>query len=728
MKSFIESFSQHYESIALIDGPQKVRFSDLSKEVKKVAEYLTAVGINPGDRIGIILPNCAEFIFAVFAVQSIGAVPVLMNPAYPKDELSWIRRHSGTAGYFMMEDNALNFTKSILSEEQKEDLRGIALMIYTSGTTGESKGVMLTADNLKASIDSWIDAVNITSDDNVLVTLPLFHIFGFTLTLLATLKKGGTCVIQKSFTPQQTATLIKNHRCTVFAGVPTMYSYLAQSKLDPIFFQSLRLCISGGSSLPEPVRKSFEQAFRQPILEGYGLSEASPLVSVNRPNNCKPGSVGLPVKNVIVQIIANDGSPLPSGETGEIAISGPNITPGYFRNPEATEQALISGMLQTGDIGFLDNEGFLTITDRKKDLIITGGYNVSPIEVENLLASLEGVAEAAVCGVPHAQKGECVKGFVTMKPEVSFNEKELVEQCKGRLAHYKVPVRIEETGHIPRNASGKVLRRMLKIRTVCDPSINMREFRFESAGASLSAKIFLPAESQEAVKPVILTCGIGGRKDWFEPTFPDAVVRRGYALVTYDIRGHFPSEGIMDGNVDRDLPALIETLETMKEVNCDSIILAGQCLGMLLCADYAADNPNRIKGLANISSFVPSNADGFFRKATNELVMKQIRRSKTHNAEIDTRSFFNDFAGTINVRDKLAALSDIPMLFVHYEDDPICPASMVRDFTAPLPGKQKELVTLPFQHKSWITTVPHAASYDDPAVATSVINWIERNF
>jgi long-chain acyl-CoA synthetase len=350
---------------------------------------------------------------------------------------------------------------SFQGPDLKED--DTAIILYTSGTTGKPKGAMLTHKNLFSNAKDVGEYLKMKKEDRVVTALPMFHVFCLTVSLNAPLLSGATMLIVPKFSPKEIFTLIKDYEATVFAGVPTMYNFLYQyPEGNPDDLKSLRLCISGGASMPVALLKNFEQKFNVLVSEGYGLSEASPVTSFNpldRPR--KPGSIGTSILRVKNKVVDELGEEVPIGAVGELIVRGPNVMKGYYKMPEETAAVIRNGWLHTGDMARMDEEGYFYIVDRKKDLIIVGGYNVYPREVEEVIYNHPDVIEVAVVGVPDPDQGEAVNAYVVRK-NLELNKELVLEYCKEHLAKYKVPTTIEFLEELPKNTTGKILRRALK--------------------------------------------------------------------------------------------------------------------------------------------------------------------------------------------------------------------------------------------------------------------------
>jgi long-chain acyl-CoA synthetase len=339
------------------------------------------------------------------------------------------------------------------------------VILYTSGTTGRPKGAELSHANM--FLNAMVSAdklLGITGDDILLATLPLFHSFGQTCVMNVSMYLGATMTMVPRFEPVKVMEIIQRDKVTLFAGVPTMYFYLLNHPAAGDYdLSSLKRCCSGGSAMPVEVMHAFNKKHNVQIMEGYGLSETSPVASFNhldRPS--KPGSVGTPIWGVQMGIFDPEGKQLPPGELGEIAIRGHNVMKGYYKRPDATAEVIRNGWFRTGDLGKVDEDGFFFILDRVKDMIIRGGFNVYPREIEEYLYAHPAVAEAAVIGVPDPALGEEIKAVVACKPGQSVSEQELMDYLKERLAAYKYPRSIEFRDSLPKTATGKILKRELK--------------------------------------------------------------------------------------------------------------------------------------------------------------------------------------------------------------------------------------------------------------------------
>jgi long-chain acyl-CoA synthetase len=482
---------------AVIQGETRLSYAQLDELSDRVAANLAAAGLAPGDRVGLQLPNIPWFVVAYFGILKAGGVVVPMNVLLKAPEIAFQLEDSGaralityggildesakaaeSAGlaalYVVGETSAAPATVTAFEALLSGDAPGPqlaerspadpAVIIYTSGTTGTPKGAVLAHISLYMNADIPGRLFEFSVDDTVLVALPLFHVFGLSSVMNTCVLLGGTMTLVPRFEPRAVLEIMARDRVTVFMGVPTMFIALLQADSDDDL-AALRVAVSGGAPIPAEVIDSFESRFGVPILEGYGLSESSSAATFNiSVTERKVYSAGKPIWGTSVQIWDDDSRPLPpgAGHVGEIVLRGANIMIGYHDNPEATAKAFAGGWFHTGDLGYLDSDGFLFIVDRIKDLIIRGGYNVYPREVEEVLYAHPAVAEAAVIGVPDPRLGEEVRAIVAVKPGQSVTEAELIEFVKERAAAYKYPRTIEFRDSLPKNATGKILKKELR--------------------------------------------------------------------------------------------------------------------------------------------------------------------------------------------------------------------------------------------------------------------------
>jgi long-chain acyl-CoA synthetase len=451
-----------------------------------MSTLLTSAGVEPGDRVGIMLPNVPAFPIAFYGALAAGAVVVPMNPLLKSREVGYYLSDSGAkvvlawhavageAAKGAADAGAQAFTVAtpdaadlLAGHEAAREWSGRdddddAVILYTSGTTGKPKGAQLTHTNLVRNAELTARTLLRNDPDDVMMgCLPLFHVFGLTCALNATVAAGGVLTLLPRFDPAKALEIIQRDAVTIFEGVPTMYAAILHlPEADPRLAATLRVCVSGGASLPVEIMRGFEEKFGCIILEGYGLSETSPVASFNHPDQVrKAGSIGIPVEGVQLRLIDETGQTVPEGEIGEIAIRGHNVMKGYWGKPEATAEAITDGWFRTGDLAKVDADGYYYIVDRKKDMIIRGGYNVYPREIEEVLHEHPAVAEVAVIGIPHAELGEEVAAAVALKPGASATPEELRSFVRDKVAAYKYPRQIWLVESLPKGPTGKILRR-----------------------------------------------------------------------------------------------------------------------------------------------------------------------------------------------------------------------------------------------------------------------------
>ena len=482
-----ESARRSPDKIAIVQGDLRLSYAQLWEDARRYGAVLVAHGIGPGDRIALLAPNVADFVRGYYGILASGGVVVPVPTLLNAEEAAYIIGNSGARAVlyeasfadvattaagsvgvsaWALEDFA-NGTQPLptFATRQAEDP---AVVLYTSGTTGRPKGALLTHLNLVMNaMTNAFDANQFTRDDVVMGSLPLFHTFGQTVSMNSTFRVGATLLLQPRFDAAKAIEFMHDEGATLFFGVPTMYVQLLGAAAEATALPKLRDCVSGGASLPVAVLERFEATFDTTIYEGYGLSETSPTASVNQHwFGSKAGTVGHAIWGVEVEI-ANDTLDdrielYPAGQLGEIVIRGHNVFAGYLDNPEATADAIVDGWFRTGDIGQKDADGFITIMDRKKDLIIRSGFNVYPREVEEVLMRHPAIAQVAVIGVPDEQRGEEVCAVVIPNKGENIDGAALVEWSRERLGGHKYPRRIEVVDALPMGPSHKVLKRVLR--------------------------------------------------------------------------------------------------------------------------------------------------------------------------------------------------------------------------------------------------------------------------
>jgi long-chain acyl-CoA synthetase len=484
---------------ALLLNDDKITYGDIHKATDKLAAYLSEKGVKKGDKVALFLRNSAEFIYAIFAVSKLGAILVPINTFLKSEELSYILEDSGSTvliasaihdkvvnsshaselcNFILWEgdesvigEKHLHFSEALASEKIVENRTGTledtAIIIYTSGTTGKPKGAMLSNKNVLSNADSGRRTINVKARDRAIVFLPMFHSFTFSIGVMLPLYVGASIVIIQSIQPfsnifKQTLT----KRVTVFFGIPDVYNALAKAKLPWYFiwFNRIRAFISGAAALQPKTLDAMAKKFKgATLLEGYGLSEASPAVCMNTFKKQKAGSVGTALYGYEMKIVDDEMSEVHRGTIGDIIVKGDNVMQGYFNRPTATDETIVNGWLLTGDMGYMDDEGFLFIVDRRKDLIISKGINIYPREIEEVIDAYEGVGSSAVIGIIDEKSGEIPIVYIELSEGVElFDEQGLKRYMREHLANYKLPKQIHLIEELPKNATGKVLKRVLK--------------------------------------------------------------------------------------------------------------------------------------------------------------------------------------------------------------------------------------------------------------------------
>jgi long-chain acyl-CoA synthetase len=450
-----------------------------------LAGLLRARGVGAGDRVGIMLPNVPYFPVCYYGALRRGAIVVPMNVLLKRREVAFYLKDSGAqllfAWHGFAEDAQGGAEEAgarcvLVAPGEFEQQVGAAapdagvadtgdhdtaVILYTSGTTGTPKGAELTHANLGRNAEGSRNLFGLGSEAVTLGALPLFHSFGQTCGMNATIGGGGTLTLIPRFDPGRALEIIQRDRVNIFQGVPTMYGavlhYADRAKYDT---STLQLCASGGSAMPVELLRGFEEAFHCKILEGYGLSESSPVASFNHADReRKPGSIGTPIAGVQMRVVDEDGTDAAQGDVGEIVIHGHNVMKGYWGRPDATAETIRDGWLHTGDMGYVDEDGYFFIVDRKKDMIIRGGYNVYPREIEEVLYEHPDVREAAVVGVPHDEYGEEVGAAVALRDGASTSPEELRDFVKEQVAAYKYPRQVWIVDDLPKGPTGKILKR-----------------------------------------------------------------------------------------------------------------------------------------------------------------------------------------------------------------------------------------------------------------------------
>ena len=487
-ENLAQSAKEHGDNVALKLDDVELTYTQLDCAAARVANLLEAKGVEAGDRVGIMLPNVPYFPAIYYGVLRMGAVVVPMNVLLKKREVGFYLKDPEAKLLFAWHDfgeaakagaDEADAELILVTPGEFEELVGeysdeaevverddddTAVILYTSGTTGTPKGAELTHANLSRNVDCFAGFTDIDDSSVVLGALPLFHSFGQTCGMNAAVRTGACLTLIPRFDPAKALEIIDRDRVDVFEGVPTMYAaMLNHPERDSFDTSCLELCASGGSAMPKEVMKAFEEAFGCKILEGYGLSETSPVASFNHPDReRKPGSIGTPIEGVEMKVVDDDGNEVDQGEPGEIVIRGHNVMKGYWNKPDATEESIKDGWFYTGDMATVDEDGYFFIVDRKKDLIIRGGYNVYPREIEEVIYEHPAVRECAVIGVEHADLGEEVGAAVALKDGEDVSAEDLQAHVKEQVAAYKYPRHVWFVDELPKGPTGKILKREIE--------------------------------------------------------------------------------------------------------------------------------------------------------------------------------------------------------------------------------------------------------------------------
>lgn len=482
---------------AVVDGEKRLNYRQLNRRINRLAGALQGLGLKSGDRISILAYNCIEYIEAIMATAKLGLILVPLNWRLTATELAFILNDSGAETllfdsdlgglvkglmgktllkqYVVFGDKDMPYAKAYepLIAKQSEDepesyvapnLDTPHIIMYTAGTTGKPKGAILSQGASFWNVLNLNIAMDFTSSDRNLLVLPMFHIGGIGLFTLPMLYDGGTIVIQRTFDPANTLALLKEEKVTLFFAVPAIFLALIQhSDFNADAFKNVRLVMCGGAPLPVNLVKQYHEAGII-LQQGFGMSEAAPSIATLDKELAviKAGSIGRAVMHLEAQVVGEDMNDLPPGDVGELVIRGPNLMQGYWNLPEATKEAFAGGWFHTGDLAHMDNDGDLYIVERKKDMFISGGENVYPAEVENVIYELSQITEAAVIGIKDERWGEVGRAIVAIKPGEALDESEILNFLRRRLAKYKIPKSVVLVDQLPRNAAGKVLKNILR--------------------------------------------------------------------------------------------------------------------------------------------------------------------------------------------------------------------------------------------------------------------------
>ena len=477
---------------AILFEGRRIGYAELDTQASRLAHALVAHGVSAGDRVALFLPNVPEFAIVFFAAQKLGAVTVSINAIFRSAEVEYLLNDSGakvvfTVGelaQFVPRERCPALEQVVICEGDTpagaatlaawcagRDARfelveraadAPASLLYSSGTTGFPKGVTLTQSNISSNVATAARYSGYRPDDRLAVFLPLFHVYGQNYIMNAAVQAGATIVLFRRFVPDPVLEAIARERVTLFFGVPTIFIGLLSMDLSKYDLSSIRYEMSAAATMPEEISRRWTERFGRRVYEGYGLTECSPFACYNDLVEHRFGSVGRAVEGFELAIFDEADRELPRGEWGEIVIRGPGVMKGYWNRPEDTAQALRGGWLHSGDIGRMDDDGYVFIVDRVKDMINLSGFKVWPAEVEQYLYKLPQVQEVAVYGLPHPDKGEQVVAAVVPKPGQRLTADEVIAYCRANIAAYKVPARVDIVSELPKSATGKILKRVLR--------------------------------------------------------------------------------------------------------------------------------------------------------------------------------------------------------------------------------------------------------------------------
>jgi len=490
VSSFNKTFQNFNDRVVMEFDDKTITFSELNKIANKIANALSKISVKKGDRIALYVGNGLELIYFFMGILKNGSIVVPMNTQFKEDESKYILDNSGVK-VILTDKERLPIIKKILPELKElkhvvtidsdeytnfydfikdasdnesnvrvEDEDG-SIVFYTSGTTGRSKGALLSHKNMESGLEALKQAWHLEEKDRLLLALPLYHIHGLGVALCSSFYNGYSFVLRKKFDPKETLKLIEEKKCTLFMGVPTMYIKILEVK-EKYDTSSMRLFISGSAPLSAETFKEFNDTFGHEILERAGMSETNMNFSNPYHGKRKPGTVGLPLLGIKVKIVDKNFSEVVQGKEGDILLKGPNVFRGYWNAEEKTKESFHDGWFITGDIGKIDEDDYITFLGRSKDLIISGGLNIYPVEVEEIINSHHSVLESAIVGVSDKYFGEAVKAFVVLRKDVMVNGSELIDYCKQKIASYKKPKYIEFIEALPKNSMGKVQKNVLR--------------------------------------------------------------------------------------------------------------------------------------------------------------------------------------------------------------------------------------------------------------------------
>jgi len=491
----LEAAKEAPDRVALEFMGQRLTYEELAAEARQVAAGLASLGIGPAASVAVMLPNVPQFVSAEFGILMSGNILVPFNVLLQGPEINYLVTDSNVRviltheaflpsveeGIKALDDPPVVYVlgddlgehrafSELLGEADgsfkpvEVDEHAPIMTIYTSGTTGKPKGAQLSNLNVISNLEMAEEILPPRPDDKWLCVLPLFHVFALNAVMNAAIKNRMPVVLHPMFQTEACVKSLAEDDITLFAGVPTMYFYILKyPEIEKIRFPKLRICLSGGSAMPVEVLERFEQVTGCAIYEGYGLTETTVSVCCNRPDGeRKVGSIGKPFKGAQMKIVDDDGNEVPNGRVGEVVVKSPNVMLGYLNKPEETARAIRDGWFYTGDLGHQDDDGFFYIVDRKKDMIIKGGYNIYPREIEEVLYELSDVSEAAIVGVYDEAKGEQIRAVMAFKPGTSLSEEAVRQHVEGRLAKYKWPLDYIFLPELPKGPTGKILKRKIR--------------------------------------------------------------------------------------------------------------------------------------------------------------------------------------------------------------------------------------------------------------------------
>lgn len=492
-KLFLDACCKHPQKTFLVFGSHSFSYGDIERKVSQLSEKLAQVGLIQGDRVAIYLFNSPEFVVSLLALNCLGITVVPVNPLLKEEEIEHILSDSQARALLAHRETKIarvgqpvidlnlelrldlslfkfDSLQSADQESSEQDFDSTAaLIVYTSGTTGKPKGAVLSYANVAFTIESYPHRFCLKQDDMLLGVLPLCHLYGLLVVLAGALKAGCGIVLMKQFDAAEAILLLRSEAVSVLPAVPTMHQFILM-ELDKegkdSRLENLRLCTTGGAAMPRDLLVALKERLRVPVLEGYALTETTVIATLNPEGDARLGSVGTAFPGIEIAI-EKDGirssRSFAKGESevGEILLQGACIMKGYFNNAAATAEVIKDGWFYTGDLGYLDADGYLYIVGRSKELIVRGGMNIYPREIEEVLLRLPAIAECAVVGVPDRYMGERVKAFIVLKSGACLTEDEIKSFCKSHVADYKMPRAIEFLDKLPRNSTGKVLKRLL---------------------------------------------------------------------------------------------------------------------------------------------------------------------------------------------------------------------------------------------------------------------------